>query len=369
MLGWRSCVVAARDLSYACCVLKHLRALLLAVTLLATAVCETAKADPASAEETASPDVGCQLPVPMLPERAREIADELFARGKRLREQGRLAEGCACLEASNRVAGGRGGTLLTVGLCHEQQGKLAAAYRELRRAAAKARQDGRADREAMTAEHLDVIEPRLSWLTITPPANVEEVSVQVDGELVDADEWGSLPVEVGQHVVAASAAGFRARELTVVAGAAAARLSVRFDALEPDRAVPVAPSHRPASASRSVALIASTETQADERAFRNSGASLRTAALVTGIAGVALSLGAGAWALERRGVVRSHCDAEKQCWGTGASAATTGHALIVVSTAAFVAGGVGFGVWALLPGGPLNLGQSSRAGLSVSGAF
>jgi hypothetical protein len=348
-------------------VLKYRRGLASAVSLLALLSEGSAKAETDGAADAVSEAVECTISAVLQPERAREVADELFARGKRLRERGRVAEGCACLDASNQVAKGRGGTLLAVGLCHEQEGKLASAYRELRRASAKARQDGRTDREGMAAEHLAAIEPKLSWLAIAPPANVEAVIISVDGSPVLADEWTTLPLEIGTHVVSASAHGFRERTLSIVVRAAAERLSVRFAPLEPDRAQTEA-SNAP-RVSRSVAAPRSAPARNRPPTLRTSDGALATAALVTGVVGLALSLASGAWALERKGVVRSHCDAQKQCWGPGAAAASTGRVLTVMSTAAFVAGGVGLSAWLLLPGGRLIEGGSPHAAVSVSGEF
>src|SRR5450755_1649841 len=58
-------------------------------------------------------------------------SNTLFEDGKRLLAEGKVAEACQKLAESNQLAA-RGGTLLNLGLCHEQQGKLLAARRELR---------------------------------------------------------------------------------------------------------------------------------------------------------------------------------------------------------------------------------------------
>jgi tetratricopeptide (TPR) repeat protein len=88
-------------------------------------------------------------------------ANELFALGKRALSRGDLPAACAHFEESQRLAP-RGGTLLNLALCHEQQGKLAEAARELREALAAAQKDGRVDREPIAREHLAAIEKRLA---------------------------------------------------------------------------------------------------------------------------------------------------------------------------------------------------------------
>src|SRR5262249_5205110 len=130
----------------------------------------------------------------------------------------------------------RGGTLLNLGLCHEQQGRLLAARRELRDALATAKRDGRADREPIAAEHLAAAEAKLSWIKIAPPPNVAEdaVEVRVDGAPVDRRDWAAVAVEAGRHVLAASAAGYRAREVVVtIAEGAPQKTAATFDPLEP----------------------------------------------------------------------------------------------------------------------------------------
>jgi hypothetical protein len=323
----------------------------------------------------------CEVPANVAPENARKTADELFERAKRLREQGKLADACVCLDASDRLAPGRGGTVLNLGLCREQEGKLAAAYRELQRALAKARQDGRADREALASERLAEIQPRLAWLSITLPSNVDaaRVTVKLDGEVVDGASLGALPVDAGKHVVTVSAEGFETRTVDV-ASTAGERRPVRIDPLTPlgdssaagVAAPAAAPALAPAPPAAPPAPASAPERPASPGTDSSSqfgGPALKTAALVVGIAGIAVSLGAGAWALERKGAVKSNCDAEKKCDDTGVSAASTGRALVTVGTAAFAVGAVGIGAWALLPSQSGNGARAASVGLSAKGVF
>ena len=279
-------------------------------------------------------------------------ANTLFEDGKKLLDDGHVAEACARFDESYRLAP-RGGTLLNLGLCHERDGKLLAARRELRDALAMARRDGRADREPVAREHLAAVEAKLAWIAVTPPPNVGAgVEIRVDGAPIAPDDWSAVAVEPGRHVVTASAAGFRAREVTLTLETGGKKESVRFDALEPLGAAPPSPS---AIASTTPTTIASTPPPAPSASHDVApppaprSDSLRTAALVAGITGVAISVATGVWALERKGVVSSECNAAKQCSQQGADAASTGRTLVVVSTAAFAIGAVGFGAWFLLP--------------------
>jgi hypothetical protein len=268
-------------------------------------------------------------------------SNALFDEAKQLLAADRVAEACARFAESYRLAA-RGGTMLNLGLCHERVGKWLAARRELRDALAMARRDGRADREPVAAEHLAAVEAKLAWLVITPPPNVGRTSLvlRLDGAPTDESEWGAVPVEPGTHAIVVAAEGFRAREIKVDVPTPQ-RLSVRIDPLEPAHEV-LYPATVPTSPPR---------TEARDHAARASSSprALKTAALITGLVGIGVSLAAGAWALERKGVVSEHCDGDKRCDPTGDSAASTGRALVLVSTAAFAVGGVGLGAWLLLP--------------------
>jgi hypothetical protein len=152
-------------------------------------------------------------------------------------------------------------------------------------------------------------------------------------------------------VVTASASGYRPREVVItIDDGAPQKKSASVPALE---AVEVATKPAPPPEPKPAPLPAP--------ASDNRG--LRTAALVTGIGGFVVSMAAGAWALERKGVVRDHCNADKVCDGTGSDAASLGRALVIVSTVAFGVGAIGIGGWLFLPD------RSGSAGVTVGGNF
>jgi hypothetical protein len=293
-------------------------------------------------------------------------SNALFEDGKRLFAEGKIGEACDKLAESNRLAA-RGGTLLNLGLCHEQQGKLLAARRELRDALAIAKRDARADRVPLASEHLAAVEARLSFLAITPPPNVnaDDVELRVDDAPIARREWSAVAVEAGRHVVVASAKGFRPRETVVTIAEGAPQKATTT--LEP--LVAEAPATAPTTAP-AVPRTAGTAAIAPAAAGSGpSSSSLRTAALITGIGGFVVSLATGAWALERKGVVRGHCDANKLCDPQGSDAATLGRALVVTSTAAFAVGAIGMGAWLLWPDTNAPAGAARGAGFSVGGTF
>jgi hypothetical protein len=276
------------------------------------------------------------------PEADLATSNALFEEAKRLQAEGHVAEACDKYAQSYRLAP-RGGTLLNLGLCHEDQGKLLDARRELTEALAIAKRDGRADRVPVAEQHLAAIEGKLSFVEIVPPPNAPaDLEIKVDDAPVPRDAWGRVPVEAGRHVVRASSRVGPPREIEITIGPAEkARATIPpFEvAREAPRPSPPPPSPPPSD---------------------NRG--LRTAALVAGLSGLGISLVTGAWALDRKVVVRDHC-LGKACDQTGADAASLGRVLVIVSTAAFGVGVVGFGAWLLLPD------RGSSAGVTIGGNF
>jgi hypothetical protein len=162
-------------------------------------------------------------------------ADALFAEGRSLLAVGRVPEACARFEASHRLAP-RGGTLLNLALCHEQDGRLVLAHAELQAALAKAREDRRDDRVPIAAAHLAAVAARLGWLEVTPPANVPRgaVEIVIDGDRkLSESEWRAIPVQAGDHAIDVSAKGFHPRRTKVHVNAPGAPVKVVVEALAP----------------------------------------------------------------------------------------------------------------------------------------
>ncbi len=293
-------------------------------------------------------------------------ANALFDEGKQLQKDGKLAEACERYLESYRLSP-RGGTLLNAGLCHEQEGKLLVARRELRDALALAKRDGRSDREPVAAEHLAAVEAKLSWARIVPPKNAEAtaVEIRVDDAPIPRDEWGRVPLMPGPHVVMASARGFKSREakLTIAPGAPQAP-TVQLEPFEAGAgdASGAAGSKGPGPAG------SGGTTKPVQHADGAHANPWKLVALVTGIVGAAASLGMGAWALERKGAVRDHCDADKRCDDAGDSAVGTGRALVIGSTVALGISAVGFGAWFFIPS---RVGQTTgqSTGITFHGTF
>jgi hypothetical protein len=135
------------------------------------------------------------------------VAEQLFTEGHALLERGEVAVACEKLKESERLDPA-GGTALLLGICLEQQSKLASAWSMLRSARAMASRDGRHDRVDVADEHLRDIEPRLPHLTVTvaPGATLPGLVVTLDGiELDVAARDVPIPVDPGAHELRATA--------------------------------------------------------------------------------------------------------------------------------------------------------------------
>jgi hypothetical protein len=203
---------------------------------------------PARAEPPRAPDPGTAA------ERA-ALAEALFEKGKALMAERRYDQACSTLAESQRLDPG-GGTLLTLALCHEREGKTATAWTELKDALARAEQDGEADRVTVAREHARTLEAKLSRLAIGVDATVADtpdLSVSRDGIPLGRPAWGlAVPVDPGEHVVEVSAKGKRPWSVRVRVGADGD--SARVDFVVPLADEPRAP--RPVASGPSPRIVA-----------------------------------------------------------------------------------------------------------------
>jgi hypothetical protein len=150
------------------------------------------------------------------------VARALFDEGRRFMAAGNVEEACGKFAASLRLDA-KCGTLLNLAVCHEAQGKTATAWVEFKEGAIWARMDRRPDREKLAEERIAALEPKLSRLTVTLAlgADVPGLELHLDGTEVDRAMLGTaVPIDPGDHVVRARAAGKKTREVRVSVGAA-----------------------------------------------------------------------------------------------------------------------------------------------------
>ncbi|APR87317.1 hypothetical protein A7982_12666 [Minicystis rosea] len=137
----------------------------------------------------------------------RAVAETLFRDAKKLMARGKVPEACEKFASSYKIDA-VGGTLINLAMCHEIEGKTAAAWTEFNEALSLAKKQGRADRQKAANEHIAALEKRLSRLTIAVPEAhaAPGLEVKIDGIVVAREALGTaIPVDPGDHVVSAAA--------------------------------------------------------------------------------------------------------------------------------------------------------------------
>lgn len=262
-------------------------------------------------------------PIPAFAESADSAASEtLFREGKRLLDQKDFARACPKLAESFRLEAATG-TLLALAMCHEAEGKIASAWAEYVDAAARARREGRSDREQAAQQWSNALEPKLSTLTILVPdlvARTPGLEVKRDGVVIGQAAWGTaVPIDQGQHAIEVTAASKRPWTKTIVVIAPSSREKLSIPPLD----------DLPA------------ENGSQNAAERSGLSSWQKFGLVTGGIGV-LAIGVGGYfgvqAIRKNNTSNDGCDGDlctPEASQTRLEARTAGD----VSTAAFVGGG------------------------------
>ncbi len=160
-------------------------------------------------------------------------AESLFRDGRALIKQGKLAQGCEKIQASQKIEASVG-TLLNLGDCREKLGQLASAWAAFREAEALAKRKGNdGKRQAEASRRASALEPRLSNLVIEVPSPVEGLVIKRDNEIVDRGGWNTpLPVDPSAHVVVAEAPGYKPWKLEVTVDPRSRRRIVQVPRLE-----------------------------------------------------------------------------------------------------------------------------------------
>lgn len=179
-------------------------------------------------------------------------AQERFEEGRALLKSGRAADAIpkfiASIAAEPTLA-----ALLNLADCYERIGKLASAHARFRQAQELARSKD-AVRSDEARKRAEILEPRLSTITLLPPAQNEGVRVWVDGVEVPSSEWGKpRPYDAGSHeVVSQDQRGARRTTLVEVPLADAARITTPVTSAEPTepkgarQGTPIGPAPPPA---------------------------------------------------------------------------------------------------------------------------
>jgi hypothetical protein len=242
-------------------------------------------------------------------------------------EAGRFATGCPALAESYRLDP-HPGVLFTLAECENKWGKLASAlthYEAYVDLYARMRDDERAHqrgRDRVAAAQRDRLRGEVPQLAVALPSGAPPgTTVTRDGVPLGAPSLGiAIPVDPGEHVVAARTPDGVSHEMHVTVARAEHRaivVDLRAPAAAPPPASAPAPS--PAPTPRSLAWI--------------------TAGV--GLAGLTVGAVAGALVLGDKSTISSSCNPDKTCSPGGLDAASHAHAFGLVSDVGFAVGGAG----------------------------
>lgn len=114
---------------------------------------------------------------------------------------------------------------MNLGLCHEREGKTASAWAELTEVAEQPGDDP--NRGAFARTRATELEKKLSYVRVMVDGPVAAQTLFLDGKELGRTGWGSgLPVDPGDHVVEAKAAGFTPWKTTLHVTPGAGTVSV-----------------------------------------------------------------------------------------------------------------------------------------------
>jgi hypothetical protein len=258
-------------------------------------------------------------------------ADSLFRDGRRLVQEGKYAEACPKLAASQRLDPAIG-TLLNLGDCYVRTGQMASAWASFNHAEIMARSANDKVREQEAMQRAKVLEGKLARLVIEVPATSRAGGIEVrrDGTAIEPALWGSaIPIDPGIHAIQVTAPGKEPWSKTIEVEPRPGVTTVTVPGLMAAR-VPEAPSGRAPGG--------------EGRAAEWSGQ--RTAGLVVGGAGVvglAIGAGFGGLAITKNSDSKTHCRADEPnlCDADGVALRDEVETAANVSNVGFILGGAG----------------------------
>ena len=128
-----------------------------------------------------------------------------------------------------------------LGRCYEQTGRVATAWATYKEAASSAQATGRADNLATAQKRADALASKLAKVRVTAPNPPPGLIVERDGarlQLAALDV--PLPIDPGEHTIAASAPGKRSWSTSITVAKEPAELTVTVPPLEDAPAPPPA---------------------------------------------------------------------------------------------------------------------------------
>lgn len=304
-------------------------------------------------------------------------AETLFREGKDLMAKGKIAEACAAFDASQKLDPTIA-TLLNQAACREKNDQLATAwglFLEAERQTRTASDAATQQLHQVAASHAARLEPRLSTLTITVPADNRVAGLEVlrGGDPVDPGAWNrALPVDGGTYRITARAPGNAAWSSTITIASERDAKAIEIPRLKAAALEP--PRVDRAAAPPSDAGPAAHDAAVDQPRSRLVPLALGGAAL--GLAGGALGFELWAQSIYSKSKAEADDAQQTSLWHSANTRRYVGEAMAVASLAC-----AGVAVWLYLrPADESPAAQTAgvqlapmvggdRAGLVVSGRY
>jgi len=273
-------------------------------------------------------------------------AEKLFQEGRTLIEQGRWVDACPKLAESLRLDPAVG-TALNLAECYERVDRVASAWVTYRKAETMARRAGQRERYTHAASRAELLEGKLSYLTVTVTAPPKGLVVTRDGERLGEAAWGTaVPVDGGVHVIEATAPGRRTWRRDVSVEPRSARAKIEIPSLD------VAPAQARSADGPSPAVPLQL--------------TLGWVAAATGVAALGTGFAFGAIAKSQYDDAGTHCSAV-DCDGRGVALTSDARSSAAISTVLFVAGGaLAIGGVVLVLTAPRRDSTAAQVGLALS---
>lgn len=158
--------------------------------------------------------------------------EALFREAERLEAAGQTDGACEAFAASNQ-AEPRAGTMIRLGQCRENQGRLASAWASYKESLTRVKDP---NKRAIAEAKVKALEPRLSSVTVRVPASSRIAGLQIarDRAVLDPAQWNTAVfVDGGTYTITAFAPGHASWSETVTVAPEAGRASVDVPRVAP----------------------------------------------------------------------------------------------------------------------------------------
>lgn len=278
-------------------------------------------------------------------------ADALFNEGRELLERGRWAEACAKLKESEQLAPAIG-TLLNLGYCWEQLGRMRSAMEAYGEAEVLAASAADAKRTAVAKERYAAAEKKAPRLVVRlSPQPVSEVEVTRNGAAMPKTDLDRpLPVDPEDYAIVATAPSYQPWRGVVVVRGDGATVTLVVPALVPAGASGAAPA-------------ATTTSPWTPRRY------LALGLMGAGLGLIGSSIGAGLSAKSRFDDSAAHCNYGCDPIGVEIQSNAAAQANIATLLFALGLGAIGGGIYFWIAGAPPSAPNKAATVDALGGRF